>query len=73
MKIEKIEKLVANFHDKGEYAIHLRSLNQALNHGVVLQKVHRAFRCNHIAWLKPYIDMNIELKKKAKTISKKIS
>ena len=34
MKIEKIEKLVANLHDKTEYVIHLRNLNQALNHGL---------------------------------------
>ena len=26
MKIEKVEKLVANFHDKNEYAIHIRNL-----------------------------------------------
>ena len=31
-KIEKIENLVANFHDKKEYAIHIRNLKQALNH-----------------------------------------
>ena len=29
MKIEKIEKLVANLHDKTEYAIHIRKLKQA--------------------------------------------
>ena len=32
MKIEKIEKHVANLHYKTEYVIHIRSLNQALNH-----------------------------------------
>ena len=35
MKIEKIEKLVANFHDKTEYVLHIRNLKQALNHGLV--------------------------------------
>ena len=40
MKIEKVEKLVASLHDKTEYAIHIRNLKQALNHGLVLKKVH---------------------------------
>ena len=31
MKIEKVEKLVANLHDKKEYVIHM-NLKQALNH-----------------------------------------
>ena len=29
MKIEKVEKLVANLHDKMEYVIHIRNLKQA--------------------------------------------
>ena len=40
MKIEKVEKLVANLHDKTEYVIHIRNLKQALIHGLVLKKVH---------------------------------
>ena len=40
MKIRKIEKLVANLHDKTEYVIHIRSFEQASNHGLVLKKVH---------------------------------
>ena len=30
MKIEKVEKLVANLHDKNEYVIQIRNLKQAL-------------------------------------------
>ena len=40
-EIEKIEKLVANSHDKTECFISIRNLTQALNHGLVLKKVHR--------------------------------
>ena len=36
MKIEIVETLVANLHDKNEYVIHIRNLNQALNHRLVL-------------------------------------
>ena len=36
MEIEKVEKLVANLHDKTEYVIHIRNLKKALNNGLVL-------------------------------------
>ena len=44
MKTEKVEKLVANLHDKSEYVIHIRNLKQALNHTLVLKKVHRVIK-----------------------------
>ena len=66
MKFEKVEKFVINLHDKTEYVIHIRNLKQALNHGLILKKVHRVIKFNQNAWLKPYIDMNTDLRKKAK-------
>ena len=74
MNIKKVGKLVANLYDKKERVVHVRNLKQALNHGLVLTRVHRAIKCNQEVWLKPYIDMNTELRKneKKKTISKKI-
>ena len=64
MKIEKVEKLIANLHNKKIYLIHIRNLKQALNHGLVLKKVHRVIKFNQKARLKSYIDMNTELRKK---------
>ena len=64
MKIEKVEKLVANLHDRTEYVIHIRNLKQALNHGLALKNVHRIFKFNQKAWLLTYI--NTDLRKKAK-------
>ena len=66
MKIEKVEKLVANLHDKNEYIIQLRILKHALNHELILEKVHRVIKYNQNAWLKPYIDMNTVRREKAK-------
>ena len=51
MKIEKVEKLVTNLHDKTEYVIHIRNLKQALNHGLILKKVHRVIKFNQKAWM----------------------
>ena len=46
MKIEKVEKLIANLHDKNEYVILIRNSKQALNHKVVLKKVYRVIKFN---------------------------
>ena len=66
IKIEKVEKLKPNLHDKTEYVIHIRNLNQALNHRLVLKKAHRVIKFNQNSWLKTYIDMDTGLRKKVK-------
>ena len=38
MKIYKVEKFVANLHDKTWNVIHVRNLKQALNYGLVFKK-----------------------------------
>ena len=38
MKLEQVEKLVANLHDKTEYVVHIRNLEQVLNNELVLKK-----------------------------------
>ena len=53
-------------HDKTEYVIHIRNLNQTLNHGLILKKVQRVITLNKDPWLKTYIDMNTKLRQKAK-------
>ena len=44
----------------------MRSLKQALNHELILKKVHGVIQFNQEACLKPYIDMNAKLGKQAK-------
>ena len=38
LKINVVEKLVPNLYDKKKYVIHIRALDQALKHGLVLEK-----------------------------------
>ena len=40
-KLKKCNKLVCNINDKENYVVHIRALKQALNHGLILKKVHR--------------------------------
>ena len=64
-KVEKVEKLICSIEDKEKYVIHIRPLKEALNHGFKLKEVHKIIQFIQKDWLKPYIDMNTELRKKA--------
>ena len=66
MEINKCKKLVCNLFNKKKYVTHINSLKQVLNHGLKFKKIHRIMEFNQEAWLKPYIDMNTELRKLAK-------
>ena len=45
-KIKKYNKLVCKIHDKENCVVHIRALKQALNHGLILKKVHRVIQFN---------------------------
>ena len=66
MEVNKCKKLVCNLFDKKKYVAHINTLKQALNHGLKFKKIHRVIEFNKKEWLKPYIDMNTELRKEAK-------
>ena len=66
IKINKYSKLICNVTDKRNYSIHIVALKQALNHGLKLIRVHSVISFTKEAWLKPYIDLNTELRKNAK-------
>ena len=55
-------------HEKNEYVIDIRKLQQALNHGLVFKK---AIKFNQKTWLKSHIDMNIDLRKATENDLKK--
>ena len=49
IKIKKCSKFVFNLYNKNNYVAHIRSLKQALDHGLILKKVHRVIQCNQEA------------------------
>ena len=66
MEVNKCKKFVCNLLNKKKYVAHIYNLKQALNHGLKFKKIHRVIELNQKEWLKPYIDMNTELRKEAK-------
>ena len=66
MEVNKCKKLVCNLFNKKKYVAHINSLKKALNHGLKLKKIHRIIEFNQKEWLKPYTDMNTELRKATK-------
>ena len=73
MKINGVEKLVPNLHDKRNYAIHIRALDQALAHGLIPEQIHRAIEFDQSAWMKPIQILTHNLEPKLQTILRKIS
>ena len=67
LKINKVDKLIPNLQDKTKYVIHYKNLEQYLDLGMKLTKVHRGIKFNERAWLKDYIQLNTDLRTKGTT------
>lgn len=59
------ETLICNFHPKTKYVMYYRNAKQAVAHGHIITKVHRILKFSQSKWMKPYIDLNTNLRKKA--------
>ena len=66
MKINGVEKLVPNLYYKRKYVVHIKALKQAIDHGLVLERIHRAIEFKQSAWMREYIDLNTRLRTAAK-------
>ena len=66
MKVNGVEKLIPNLYNKRKYIVHIRALKQAIDHGLLLKKVHRCIRFRQSPWMKEYIDFNTRLRTAAK-------
>lgn len=63
----KNSKLIPNLYDKFYYVIHYVHLKTCLKHGLLLKKIHRVIKFKQSPFLKQYIDLNTELRQKAKS------
>ena len=61
------EKLVLTLEDKEKYVTHYKNLQFYLSQGMRLKKVHRVLEFDQEPWMRPYIRMNTDFRKKAKS------
>ena len=61
------EKLVLTLEDKEKYVVHYGNLQFYLRQGMRLKKEHRVIKFDQEAWMEPYIRMNTEFRKQAKS------
>ena len=62
-----VTKLVPNLMDKKKYVVHYKNLQLYLSLGMKLRKIHRVLEFDEKPWLEPYIRLNTELRKQAKS------
>ena len=61
------EKLVLTLEDKEKYVTHYKNLQFYLSQGLRLKKVRRVLEFNQEPWMEPYIRINTEFRKQAKS------
>ena len=66
LTINNVKKLTPNLANKYHYHLNIKNLVQAINHGLILKKIHAVISYNQSHWMKPYIDMNTKLRAEAK-------
>ena len=66
-----IPKLVPNLMDKKKYVVHYKNLHLYVSLGMKVKKIHRILEFSEKPWMEPYIRLNTEFRKKAKSAFEK--
>ena len=64
-------KLVPNLMNKKKYVVHYRNLQLYLSLGMKVTKIHRVLEFSEKPWMEPYIRLNTDLRKQAKSAFEK--
>ena len=60
-----VEKLIPNLYPKEKYVIHHNLLQHYMELGLEVTKIHRVIEFNESCYMKPFIDLNTEMRQKA--------
>ena len=63
--VNNVEKLIPNLNNKVKYVVHHETLKLYESLGLKVTKIHRGITFEESTWLKPYIDLNTNLRAKA--------
>ena len=67
LSVGKVEKLIPNLNDKTKYVLHHEDLKLYLRQGLKLTKIHRGITFVETDFIKPYIDLNMDMRTKGTT------
>ncbi len=67
LTIGKVDKLVPNLNNKEKYVLHHENLKLYLSQGLKLTKIHRGIAFEEKDFMKPYIDLNTDMRTKGTT------
>lgn len=65
------DKLCLSLYNKRMYTAHILNIKQAIEEGLVLEKVYKIIRYRQSKWLEKYISLNTELRKNSTSDSDK--
>lgn len=65
IKCPEESKLIPNLHPKTDYVVHINALKLYLEQGWEVVNIKRVLKFRQCAWMKPYIDLCMEERKKA--------
>ena len=60
--INKIDRLTPKLNNKTKYILHLINLQLYLSLGLMLTRIHKVLAFEQKDWMRPYIDLNTNLK-----------
>ena len=66
VKIGNVEKLIPNLNNKTNYVVHYENLKLYQSLGLKITKIHRGIKLKESARLEEYINLNTDLRTKAK-------
>ena len=66
-----VKKFIPNLMNKNNYVMHYRNLQQYLELGMKLKKIHKILKFKQSDWIRPYFDFNTDKRKESTNESDK--